>query len=67
MIENLKYATILRKLFKGEDLADSDWIVCLEVAFVVGTYLMQNSELKITTITEQAHIQPKRSRKKKRK
>jgi hypothetical protein len=63
----MKLAFILTKLQKEEELTEEDWIHILQLCMMTFSWIVKNTEVKVTQISSQAHLQPKQSLKKKKK
>lgn len=57
----------MKKIFQEEAFDDSDWNDVIHLAFIVGTYLLENSDVRITPETCQVHLQESRSSQRRRK
>lgn len=59
----MRLASILAKMGREETFSDSDWNDIVSMVFDAAVWLYQNSRIESTPSTSQVHLQPKTSRK----
>jgi hypothetical protein len=50
----------------GDDLDQKDWNDLLLIGFDISKWIIENTKVEVTQVTEQVHLQPSRSLKKKK-
>ena len=60
-------ARLLTKISKEETLEEDDWNDVVTLAFTACHWLAENSRIEITQETSQVHLQPKTSKKRRKK
>ena len=60
-------ASLLAKLGRDEPLNEEDWNDIVSLTFIAATWLYENTRVEMTPETTQVHLQPKTSKKKKKK
>jgi hypothetical protein len=60
-------ASIFAKLGRDEPLSEDDWNDVVSLTFVAAAWLYENTRVERTPETTQVHLQPKTSKKKKKK
>lgn len=60
-------ASLLSKIGRDETLNDDDWNDVIDLAFIAAMWLYDNTRMERTPDTNQVHLQPRSSKKKKKK
>jgi len=62
-----RIATLMRKISSEEPFDETDWNDAVHMAFIIGHWLMERSDIRLCPETRQVHIQETRSSQRRRK
>jgi hypothetical protein len=63
----LRISKVIKKLYDEDEMNSEDWTDLLLISTTAIKWIVENSKVEVTQITDQVHFQPKKSLKKKKK